>query len=168
MVKIVLCHWHTMTREDDGHSDAWTHSVARPTHHHRGRPSLEGLYTSLLGPTVSSDAKASPQCHHRETPNQVSNLEGGTGDRKLVYNRSFALLLRICSSSKALIPISRLLSGTVQCQYISGSIWLKKVYLGFRIALLFIDGNSATRSKRVVCSILTWFCSYRSTFANEF
>jgi len=32
----------------------------------------------------------SPQCYHREPPNQVSHLEGGTGDRKLVRDRPFA------------------------------------------------------------------------------
>jgi len=32
-----------MTREVDSHSDLCTHSVARPTHHHRrGRPQLVG------------------------------------------------------------------------------------------------------------------------------
>jgi len=44
---------------------------------------------------------ANPQCHHWKPPNQVSHLEGGTGDRKLVCDRSFALLLRICSSLRA-------------------------------------------------------------------
>jgi len=37
---------------------------------------------------------ASPQCHHREPPNQVSHLEGGTGDRKLECDRPFAPLHR--------------------------------------------------------------------------
>jgi len=32
-----------MTREVDGHSDPYTQSVARPTYHHRGRPSVVGL-----------------------------------------------------------------------------------------------------------------------------
>jgi len=61
---------------------------------------------------------ASPQCHLREPPNQVSHLEGGTGDRRLVCYWPFVLLLRICSSPRAPSPLCVLLSGTVQYQYI--------------------------------------------------
>jgi len=43
---------------------------------------------------------AIPLCHHREPPNHVFHLEGGTGDRKLVCGRPFAPLLCICSSSR--------------------------------------------------------------------
>jgi len=32
VVKIVLCRWHRMTREVDGHSDPCMQSIARPTH----------------------------------------------------------------------------------------------------------------------------------------
>jgi len=46
-VKIVLCHWHMMIREGDGHSNPWTHSVARPTHHHRGDHLWWDHYRSL-------------------------------------------------------------------------------------------------------------------------
>jgi len=49
--------------------------------------------------------EAIPQCHHRELPNQVSHLEGGTGDRKLVCDQSFAPLLCICSRLRAPSPI---------------------------------------------------------------
>jgi len=58
--------------------------------------------------------EASPQCHHREPPNQVSHLADGTGNRKLVCNRPFAPLLRICSSPRAPSPICALLSGIQQ------------------------------------------------------
>jgi len=47
---------------------------------------------------VSSGVECScfkSQCHHREPPNQVSHLEGSTGDRKLVCDRPFPPLLRI-------------------------------------------------------------------------
>jgi len=42
---------------------------------------------------VTSDSECCPQCHHREPSNQVSHLEGVTGDRKLVCDRPFAPLL---------------------------------------------------------------------------
>jgi len=45
------------------------------------------------------------KCHH---------LEDGTGDRKLVCDRLFAPLFRICSSPSTLSPICALLSGTAQ------------------------------------------------------
>jgi len=45
--------------------------------------------------------EASPQCHYREPPNQVSIWRVVTGDRKLVCDRPFAPLLRICSSPRA-------------------------------------------------------------------
>jgi len=32
-----------MTREVDGHSDPCMQSIAKPTHHHRWRPTLVGL-----------------------------------------------------------------------------------------------------------------------------
>jgi len=35
---------------------------------------------------------ATPQCHHREPLNQVSHLQDGTGDRRLVCDRPFALI----------------------------------------------------------------------------
>jgi len=38
-----------MTREVGGHSEPCMQSIARPTHHHRGRPPLVGL-------TMQSDA----------------------------------------------------------------------------------------------------------------
>jgi len=65
---------------------------------------------------------ASPQCHYREPPNQMSNLEGGTWDRKLVCDRPFALLLRICSLPRAPSPNCALLSGTIQRQNVGGLV----------------------------------------------
>jgi len=44
--------------------------------------------------------QASLQCHHREPPNQVLHLEGGTGDRKLVCSRPFASLLQFAENTK--------------------------------------------------------------------
>jgi len=73
--------------------------------------------------------EASPQCH-REPPNQVSHLKAGIGNRKLVCDRPFAPLLRICSSPRAPSPICALLSGTVQRKYVGGLIWPRKVYVG--------------------------------------
>jgi len=82
-----------------------------------------------LGRLISSDAKFcclkpvhTPQCHHRELPNQVFHLEGDTGNRKLVCDWPFASLLRICSSPRAPSPICALLSGTVQRQYVGGLV----------------------------------------------
>jgi len=57
----------------------------------------------------------------------LSHLEGGTGDMKLVCDRPFAPLLRICSSPRAPSPICALLSKTVQCQYVGGLVWSKKI-----------------------------------------
>jgi len=70
--------------------------------------------------------EASPQCHRREPPNLLS-LWGGIGDRKLVIDRSFAPLLRICSLPRAPSPTCALLSGTIQRQYVVGLVWLRKV-----------------------------------------
>jgi len=52
----------------------------------------------------------------------VSHLEGGTGDRKLIFDWTFAPLLRICSSPRAPSSICALLSGTVQRQYVGGLV----------------------------------------------
>jgi len=52
--------------------------------------------------------------------NQVSHFDGGTGDRKLVCDRPFALLLRnacICSSPRAPSPNCALLS----------AVWIKAI-----------------------------------------
>jgi len=41
-----------MTREGDGHSDPCMQSIARPTHHHRGRPPLVGMVAPTTGRVV--------------------------------------------------------------------------------------------------------------------
>jgi len=48
-------------------------------------------------------------------------------DRKLGCDRLFDPLLRICSLPRAPGPICALLSRTVQCQYVGGLVWPKKV-----------------------------------------
>jgi len=94
--------------------------------------------------------EASPQCHHGEPLNQVSRLEDGTGDRKLVCDRPFAFLLRhlqfaegtkphLCIVERnSSTPVRRQFSLTQEslCRVISGgeepgdgiNVWRREVF----------------------------------------